>query len=85
MSRHVITGLMAMAGLAMATGAAQADAVADFYKGKNIEIVVGAGGGGYVYGLYNRVLAEHLGRHIQGQPTITLKFMSGSAGVKAAK
>lgn len=62
---------------------AQADPVADFYKGKNVEIYVGAGAGGG-YGLYTRVLAEFLPNHFPGHPTFTPKFMSGSAGVKMA-
>jgi len=68
---------------AIATGPAQADAITDFYKGKNIVIYVGAGAGGG-YGLYTRALAEFMTHHIPGNPTITPKFMSGSAGVKMA-
>jgi len=64
-------------------GPGQADAVADFYKGRNVEIYVGAGAGGG-YGLYTRVLAEFLPKHLPGHPTFTPKFMSGSAGVKMA-
>lgn len=81
--RLVVSGLVLS--LAAVVGAAPADAqsVADFYKGKNIEIYVGAGAGGG-YGLYSRVLAEFMARHIPGEPTMTLKFMAGSAGVKAA-
>ena len=40
MSRRVFTGLAAVALLAVAGSAVQADAVADFYKGKNIGIVI---------------------------------------------
>ena len=64
-------------------GTFPAQSAADFYKGKNIEIYVGAGAGGG-YGLYSRVLTEFMARHIPGHPTMTLKFMPGSAGVKAA-
>ncbi len=86
MSKYRMSRLLAALPLAFAVTAAapaQAGAVADFYKGKNITIFVGAGAGGG-YGLYTRVLAEFLARHIPGNPTITPKFMSGSAGVKMA-
>jgi len=69
--------------LVTAPAPAYADPVADFYKGKNVEIIVGAGAGGG-YGLYSRVLAEFMAPHIPGHPSMTLKFMAGSAGVKAA-
>lgn len=59
-----------------------ADPVADFYKGRNVEVYVAAGAGGG-YGLYSRVLTEFMADHIPGSPTMTLKFMNGGAGVKA--
>jgi len=74
--------MIALAALVAATLPVRADQVADFYKGKNIEIYVAAGAGGG-YGLYSRVLAEFMTPHIPGHPTMTLKFMQGSAGVKA--
>lgn len=80
--RLVVSGL-ALSLAVVAAVPAGAQSVADFYKGKNIEIYVGAGAGGG-YGLYSRVLAEFMARHIPGKPTMTLKFMPGSAGVKAA-
>ncbi len=84
MSKQGFSRLLAVLPLTfavVATAPAQADAVADFYKGRNVTIFVGAGAGGG-YGLYTRVLAEFLARHMPGKPTLTLKFMSGSAGVK---
>ncbi len=86
MSQRIFAGLSAVALLAAAATTAttaSADAVSDFYSGKNIEFIVGAGAGGG-YGLYTRVLAEFMPRHIPGNPSMTPKFMSGSAGVKAA-
>ena len=49
------------------TGAARADAVADFYKGKTITLFVGAGVGGS-YDMYARLLAPTLSKHMPGQP-----------------
>ena len=86
MSRRFLTLGLPVAALSLAvtaTAPTSAQSVADFYEGKNIEIYVGAGAGGG-YGLYSRVLAEFMARHIPGKPTMTLKFMAGSAGVKAA-
>lgn len=69
-------------GVLLTAGPVQADPVADFYRGKNIDLYVGAGSGGG-YGLYARVLAEFMPEHIPGNPSMTPKFMPGTAGVKA--
>src|SRR5688500_17548948 len=55
-------------------------AVADFYKGKTIAIVMGTGPGGS-YDLYGRIIAEHLSRHIPGNPNIIIEHMPGAGGV----
>lgn len=62
---------------------ARADAVADFYKGKTVDMYVGftVGGG---YDLYARLVARHLGRFIPGNPTIVVKNMSGAGSVRLA-
>ena len=62
---------------------AAADAVADFYKGKTVSLVVGheTGSG---YDVYGRVLARHLSRHIPGQPTVVVQNMVGAAGMIAS-
>jgi tripartite-type tricarboxylate transporter receptor subunit TctC len=62
---------------------ATAQSVESFYRGKQIEILVGnAAGGGY--DLYSRVLARHLGRHIPGNPGIVVKNVPGAGGLKLA-
>jgi tripartite-type tricarboxylate transporter receptor subunit TctC len=55
--------------------AAQAqDTVADFYKGKQIRIIVpSASGGGF--DLYARYVGRHLGRHVPGKPTNVIRTM----------
>lgn len=76
------TVTLAVAGLAAATFMAapvSADAVADFYNGRTITFIVGAGAGG-TYGLYGRVLGEHMGRHIPGNPNVIVNFHGGSSG-----
>jgi len=65
----------------LAGGAAQADAVSDFYKNKRFQILVGfAPGGGY--DTYARVLARRIGEHIPGKPTVIVKNLTGSATLK---
>jgi tripartite-type tricarboxylate transporter receptor subunit TctC len=62
---------------------AQAQSVAEFYKGKTIQIVVGFGVGGG-YDVYARALGRHLGRHIPGNPTVVVQNMEGAGSVRAA-
>jgi tripartite-type tricarboxylate transporter receptor subunit TctC len=69
-------------GAAMSVNAASADPVADFYKGKTIRITVGFGAGGG-YDLYARALAEFMGRHIPGKPSMVVENMPGAGSVRA--
>jgi tripartite-type tricarboxylate transporter receptor subunit TctC len=73
------------AAVVLAVGAlpAQADAVADFYKGKTISLIVGTSSGND-YDFRGRLLARHLGRHIPGNPTIVPRNMPGAGGINAA-
>lgn len=68
------------AALVMAVVPAQADPVADFFKGKQIRILVGAGVGGG-YDLYARALARRMGHYIPGNPTIIVQNQAGAGGV----
>ena len=65
-----------------AAAPARADAVADFYKGKTITIVVSFGAGG-AYGLYTQLLARHLSKFVPGNPTFVPNYMPGAGGIKA--
>src|SRR5262249_50978855 len=68
---------------ALAVPEARADAVADFYKGKLIKVVVGfASGGGY--DVYARLLARHFGKYIPGNPSLVVQNMPGAGGLRAA-
>ena len=57
--------------------------VASFYKGKQINVIVGSGPGGG-FDAYSRLLARHLGNHIPGQPTLVVQNMEGAGGIRAA-
>ena len=74
LARYTIAGLAAFA-----AGAVQAQSPADFYKGKAITFLVGAGAGAS-YDLYARALAEHMGRHIPGAPKLIVKTTGGQSG-----
>jgi tripartite-type tricarboxylate transporter receptor subunit TctC len=63
--------------------AAQAQSVADFYKGKAVELLIGYSGGGG-YDVYARLLARHMGRHIPGNPTIVPRNMPGAGSLVLA-
>ena len=71
----VTAAALALAGAA-ATPAA-ADAVADFYKGKQITMVVGYGTGGG-FDVYARLVARHIVRFIPGNPTAVVQNMPGA-------
>lgn len=70
--------LIAFAACAV-TGAARAESVESFYKGKTITLFVGAGVGGS-YDLYARLLAPTLSKHIPGNPAVVVKLMLGGGG-----
>src|SRR5688500_13987004 len=56
---------------------------AEFYKGRTVNLIIGyAPGGGY--DLYGRVLAQHMSRHIPGNPKIIPQNMPGAGSLKAA-
>ena len=63
-------------------GPASAD-VAGFYKGRTVTVVVPAGLGASL-GLYGRLLTEHWGKHIPGNPTVIVQSRPGGGGTKGA-
>jgi tripartite-type tricarboxylate transporter receptor subunit TctC len=62
---------------------ANAEAVADFYRGKTVGIYIGFPPGGG-YDIYARIVAPHFARHIPGNPTVVVHNMAGGVGVRAA-
>ena len=55
----------------------------DFYRGKQIRLVIGNAAGAE-YDLGGRLVARHLGRHIPGNPSIIVQNMQGAAGILAS-
>jgi tripartite-type tricarboxylate transporter receptor subunit TctC len=76
-------GIMAVLGVSVAAVAAHADPVADFYRGKTLNLIIGTSSGND-YDFRGRLLARYLGRHLPGEPTIIPQNMPGVGGVKAA-
>ena len=54
-----------------------------FFAGKTIRIIVGLPAGD-VYDIYARVLAENMGKHIPGNPSIMVQNMPGASTMTAA-
>jgi len=53
----------------------------DFYKGKQVTILVaGTAGGGIDIGA--RVMARHLGKYIPGNPNVVAQLMPGAGGIR---
>lgn len=65
-------------------GAASADPVADFYKGKSISFIISSGAGGG-YDALSRTIGRHIGKHIPGNPNIVPRNMPGAGGIVATK
>ena len=67
---------------ASVSATAHADAIADFYKKKDITFIVASGAGGG-YDTYGRVLMRSFNRHVPGHPTVVVKNMPGASGLRA--
>ena len=80
-----MTKLLPLLAILAVTGTSSAiaqDSVAQFYKGRQITVVVGSSPGGG-YDIYARLMARHMGKHIPGNPTMLVTNMPG-AGSNAA-
>ena len=73
----LISLAMLLSSIMSAASAYAASADDNFYRGKNIRIIVGfAAGGGF--DAYARAIARHMGRHIPGNPSIIVENMTGA-------
>lgn len=75
-------GIAALAAAGSASPAA-ADAVAEFYKGKTVTVVVAAAPGGN-HSNYTLLLAPYFKKYMPGNPTFIIQNMGGAGGTKAA-
>jgi len=69
--------LLVLAGLARAAG------VEDFYKGRNLTLVIGYSVGGG-YDAYARLLGRYFGKHVPGNPSIVPEQMTGAGSLRSA-
>ena len=60
---------------------AQAQPVADFYRGKTVQLLIAYTAGGN-YDLNARLLARHIGKHIPGNPTVVPQNYVGAGGLR---
>jgi tripartite-type tricarboxylate transporter receptor subunit TctC len=70
-------GLVAIAAAALLAGAAQAQSVEDFYRGRTITVLVGFSPGG-AYDGSARLLAGHMGKYLPGKPNFVVQNMPGA-------
>lgn len=64
------------------SGAASADAISDYYKGRDLSFIVASDAGGG-YDIYSRVFARTFNQHIPGQPNVVVRNMPGASGIRA--
>jgi len=83
MARTAAALALALAIAVLGPDPAHADSVADFYKGRTVEVYVGYSTGGG-YDIYARMLARHMGRFIPGNPTLVPKNMEGAGSLRLA-
>jgi len=71
------------AATAMMLAEADAQPAAEFYKGKQVTMLVASGAGGG-YDTYARTLARYMTKHIPGNPVIVPKNLPGAGGLVGA-
>lgn len=76
--RHLVGSLLSLA--AVLGLSAPAAAQQPYYQGKTIRIIIpfSAGGGTDTFG---RLVGQHLGRHIPGNPTVVAENVTGAGGL----
>ena len=74
--------LVVAAALAHEPASAQ-DSAAQFYKGKQITVIVGSSAGGG-YDIYARLLSRHMTKYIPGNPAMVVTNMAGAGSNAAA-
>ncbi|MGE5538839.1 MAG: Bug family tripartite tricarboxylate transporter substrate binding protein [Gemmatimonas sp.] len=61
---------------------ARADAVGDFYKGKNLTMIVGYAPGG-INDIAARLAGRYLVKHLPGEPALVVQNMPAASGISA--
>ena len=82
--RGTIWKALAFAAAAVWGLPAQAQTVEEFYKGRQVQVVIYTPGGS-TYDLYARFLMQFMGRHLPGNPTFIPRNMPGAGGIAATQ
>lgn len=69
--------------LSLPPSAGHAQSPAQFFEGKVVTLYIGYGAGGG-YDTYARLIANHLGRHIPGKPTMVARNVPGAGSITLA-
>ena len=80
MLRASLATMLALTGLSLQASVARADAVADFYSGIVISLIIASGEGGY--DANGHLFARHLHKHISGNPKVIPQQMPGAGGLQ---
>ena len=81
-AKSMVRWLWATAFLALLPPDAAA-AADSYYKGKSITFIIGSAAGGG-YDTYSRLLASHIGQHLEGRPSVVPQNMPGAGSIRAA-
>src|SRR6201982_815507 len=82
-SQAALVGASVVALTAIIVPPAQADPVSDFYRGKQLTLIIGTSAGND-YDFRGRLIAKYMAHHIPGEPVIVPQNMPGAGGIKAA-
>lgn len=74
----IVAGLLAL----LTAPVLRADPVAEFYRGRQLELLIGLTQGA-AYDVDARLVARHMPRHLPGNPTIVPKQMTGAGTIRA--
>ena len=69
--------------LVLALSPYDAGAQNPFYQGKTITVIAGVSAGS-VYDLYARLITQHMGKHIPGNPNFVVQNMTGAGSIIGA-
>jgi tripartite-type tricarboxylate transporter receptor subunit TctC len=81
-SRSIVASVILTMLLPPSTLSASAQSVADFYKGKSINLIIASAEGGG-YDISARLIAAHLSKFVPGHPVIVPRNMAGASGMQA--
>jgi tripartite-type tricarboxylate transporter receptor subunit TctC len=71
----------ALAALVIASAPAQAQSAADFYRGKQVRVIVGSSPGDY--DSWARLVARHMRQYVPGNPNFVVENMPGAGSLIA--